>query len=242
MAIDFMTAVRSRARAQERGARLSGRPQTQVEASAPYVAIAETASERFARGKTIELQEKGQDIQQGQFGQSLELERQKQAENVRLEQERLAESKRAEEARMVAEAARLEEQKRATNLEVEAAKRAEDRDDKLRKQRLWNPTAWCIIVTACTDRYSPEVNVTREFRDKYLGPVTLRGYYRIAAYVAPLISGNKIMKGFVKNVFVNRWVDYGRYVLGMQDFMTMRWSKFVSVKFLKLCRKIGERR
>ena len=119
MAIDFMTALRERARSQERGARLSGRPLTQAETAAPYVAMADTAGDRNARGRALQLQEQAQTTQAGQFGQTLEFNKTTTAENQRLEQERLTAQKEME-------AARLAETVRQTNLQVEAANKAQE--------------------------------------------------------------------------------------------------------------------
>lgn len=121
MAIDFMTALRERARAQERGARLSGRPLTQAETAAPYVAMADTAGDRNARGRALQLQEQAQTTQAGQFGQTLEFNKTTTAENQRLERERLSESSRAEAARMAFQREQMGEQ-------LDAADKALTRD------------------------------------------------------------------------------------------------------------------
>lgn len=121
MAVDFMTALRSRARSQERKARLSGRPQTQLDAAAPYTAMADTAADRLARSKALALTEKAQETQAGQFEKSLASTEAAQAANLKMEQERLA-------AQREMENARLAEQIRTTNLQEQIAQEAMSSD------------------------------------------------------------------------------------------------------------------
>jgi hypothetical protein len=328
MAIDFMTALRSRARAQERSARLSGRPQTQLEAAAPYVAMAETASDRLARSKALALQEQGQNIQQSQFGETLEFQRQTAAENQRLERERL-------EAQRKMEAARLAEIQRQTDLQMEAAEKARElgpsdyanigltgvaaykalgggpilgttagltgtevaasagsysaaADAALAYEtggavtegisagagtsvgagaayvlgpleiisraagggsfigntigRVLAPITnnLCIIISACTDPHSYEVELSRVFRDRYLGPLTLSGYYALASLVAPTIKKYRGVRWFTHALLIKRLVDYGEWVLGLKSDMKRPLSRQVSTAFLGLCKWIGK--
>jgi hypothetical protein len=238
MATDFMTALRSRAREQERRARLSGRPQTSVEAAAPYVAMAETASERNARAKALSLQESAQAQENTQFGEKLAAQKEEFAQTQQLEQERLAEQKRAEEARMSLANAQYQS-------ELEAARRAEELNHRSTTERIFDPIGlfskkgMCIIVSACTDRYSPDVNLTRAFRDAFLGPVTLAGYYRIASAVVPWIERSRAVRGFLKRFLVDRLIDYGSFILDGKR-RRFRTSRTVSLGFLSLCRKAGE--
>ncbi len=258
MATDFMTALRSRAREQERGARLSGRPQTEVEAAAPYVAMAETASERNARAKALALQESAQGIQQGQFGQTLEFNRLQQAENLKLEQDRLAAQKEQE-------AARLDEIKRTTNLQVEAAEKAREQAEKQGALTgavsgalggfyvggppgaiiggtigLFAGKKGCIIISACTDPHSYEVELSRIFRDRYMGPETLIGYYRLASLVAPLIDKFRSVRWVTRMMLVKRLVDYGEWILGMKYNTARPMSHIVTKAFLGLCQRLGK--
>jgi hypothetical protein len=71
----------------------------------------------------------------------------------------------------------------------------------------------CIIVTACTSPNSEEVNITRQYRDKFLDQETLRGYYMIAEKVVPLINKHKWFRSFVKKHLVDNLIEYGRYAL-----------------------------
>lgn len=100
----------------------------------------------------------------------------------------------------------------------------------------------CIIVTACTDPHSPEVEIAREYRDKFMDLDQIRGYYMIAEKVVPLIKQSNIFKRIVKKVLVDSLVDYGRYALGKQEQKPRLFSKIISKGFLWLCRKVGQTR
>ncbi len=97
----------------------------------------------------------------------------------------------------------------------------------------------CIIVTACTDRHSPEVEIAREYRDKFMSPDQLRGYYMIAEAIMPWVIRHR---AFVKTQFVDRLVEYGRYHLGYSEKTPSRAAYAVSRGFLFLCRLVGNRR
>ena len=98
----------------------------------------------------------------------------------------------------------------------------------------------CIIVTACTDRHSPEVDITREFRDKFLGPVTLSGYYILAHYVEPLIRKHRCLRWAAKKVLVDSLIDYGRWFMH-GNRLKHKSSKLITKLFLSLCYRIGNR-
>ena len=100
----------------------------------------------------------------------------------------------------------------------------------------------CIIVTACTDRHSPEVEIAREFRDKFLDADQRRGYYMIAGKIVPFIESNGTVRRLVKKWLVNRLVDYGAVVLGLKPIMALRSSWIVSRLFLTLIRAVGKTR
>jgi len=74
-------------------------------------------------------------------------------------------------------------------------------------------SAGCIIVTACTSPDSEEVNITRAYRDKFLDPVTLRGYYMIADKIVPLMKKWPWFKKLIKKVLVDNLIEYGRWAL-----------------------------
>ncbi len=108
---------------------------------------------------------------------------------------------------------------------------------------LTNPAGWllskCIIVTACTDPHSPEVEIAREYRDKFMSPDQLRGYYMIAEAVMPWVVRHR---AFVKKAFVNRLVEYGSYHLGKTEKRPSRAACAVACGFLSLCRLVGKHR
>ncbi len=99
--------------------------------------------------------------------------------------------------------------------------------------------AGCIIVTACTDRYSYEVEITRAYRDKFLDAEQLRGYYALAEMIVPLIKSNKTVRKNVKKWLVDRLVDYGEYKLGMKETKPLCSSWLVSKVFLGMIKMIG---
>ena len=100
----------------------------------------------------------------------------------------------------------------------------------------------CIIVTACTDKNSYEVKITREFRDKYMDNMSLRGYYMIAEQIVPLIQKYGWFKKFIKRNLVDRLVDVGEYVLGKKEEKPKILSRIVTWSFLKMCRITGATR
>lgn len=100
--------------------------------------------------------------------------------------------------------------------------------------------ASCIIVTACTDPHSHEVEISREFRDKYLGPVTLRGYYIIADKLVPVIKKHGWVKKIVKRVLVDSLVDYGEFILEKKDTKPKLTSTVITESFLWCCKAVGK--
>ena len=99
-------------------------------------------------------------------------------------------------------------------------------------------TGACIIVTACTDRNSYEVEVTRQYRDKFLTGTQLRGYYWAAEKLVPTIENNKTIRNIVKKHLVDKLVDYGEMKLGLKDNCKLS-SKIVSNLFLGLIKTVG---
>lgn len=97
----------------------------------------------------------------------------------------------------------------------------------------------CIIVTACTDRHSPEVEIAREYRDKYLTPEQRRGYYMIAEKVVPALRKYPCIKRLTKRFLVDNLISYGRYALkkGPEPGTI---SRAVTKAFLWLCKQAGQ--
>jgi hypothetical protein len=99
--------------------------------------------------------------------------------------------------------------------------------------------AGCIIVTACTDRNSPEVELTREYRDRFLTPDQLRGYYMIAETILPYVKKHKT---FVKRILVDNLIEYGRYALDKTSDRPSIASRIITRTFLCLCKLVGRTR
>ena len=107
-----------------------------------------------------------------------------------------------------------------------------------------NPIGWvakksgCIIVTACTSHDSPEVNLCREYRNKFMDADQLRGYYMIAEKVVPKIEKSENWKANVKKYLVDSLIEYGAFAL--QKETKSSWKAYlVSLAFLELCRLVG---
>ena len=97
----------------------------------------------------------------------------------------------------------------------------------------------CIIITACTSRNSPEVNIARVYRDEHLDATTRAGYYWLSGILVPFILKHKRFKYFIKKWLVDSIVDHSLCVLGDKDYYWFRGSKFIMVNFLRLCKLIG---
>lgn len=100
----------------------------------------------------------------------------------------------------------------------------------------------CIIVTACTSADSEEVNIAREFRDKFLTPEQLRGYYMIAEKVVPWIHRFPWVKWVVKRFLVDNLIAYGRYALSSRAPYAGDTAVFVTTYFLRFCGAVGRKR
>jgi hypothetical protein len=98
----------------------------------------------------------------------------------------------------------------------------------------------CIIISACTSRNSYEVNITRQFRDRYMDEEELTGYYTLCIVVVPFIKKYPLFKRIVRKVLVDRLVDYGEWRLDMKQDMKDATSGVVKKMFLGLCRHIGQ--
>jgi len=96
----------------------------------------------------------------------------------------------------------------------------------------------CIIITAATSPYSYEVDLARIFRDEFLGPITLRGYYIIADKVVPLIRKSALFKKIVKKHLIDHLIKYGEWVLGVTKRQPYK-STAITRNFLRLCRFFG---
>ena len=97
----------------------------------------------------------------------------------------------------------------------------------------------CIIISACTSSDSYEVEIAREFRDKYMGPYHLGGYYALAHRFVPIMEKSNFLKLLTKRFLIYRLVDYGEWILGYKPKMQLRSSRIVTEGFLRLCATIG---
>ena len=99
--------------------------------------------------------------------------------------------------------------------------------------------AACIIVTVCTNGDKYKINITREYRDKFMSPVALRGYYIIASKVVPWISENTWLKKTLKVYLVDNLIEYGTYALGKTEIKPSLKSVIITKTFLGLCSLTG---
>ena len=103
----------------------------------------------------------------------------------------------------------------------------------------WLDKQNCIIITACTSKNSPDVEISREFRDKYMSSYHLGGYYALAHKIVPLLRRSKFFRLLTKRFLVDRLVDYGEWILGYKPKIRLRTSIIVTNGFLLLCAAIG---
>jgi len=99
----------------------------------------------------------------------------------------------------------------------------------------------CIIVSACTDPDSYEVNIAREYRDKFMDKSMLRGYYRIAETIVAYIKKYWIIRMLTKEILVNRLVKYGEYKLKYTQKKPNLMDIIITRGFLNYCRYIGNK-
>lgn len=109
-----------------------------------------------------------------------------------------------------------------------------------------NPIGWisekiCIIITVCTSPDSPEVNITREYRDTLMPPHQLRGYYMIAERLVPWIRKSDKNKQFAKKWLVDPLIEGVKYSLGYSPHRSL-YARFVKFSFLGLCSLAGRTR
>ncbi len=97
----------------------------------------------------------------------------------------------------------------------------------------------CIIVTACTSPDSDEVNITREYRDRFLDQDQLSGYYRLASIYVPQIRKRVWLKKATKRFLVDRLVAYGKVKLGKPQAKATMIDEIISKAFLTAIKIIG---
>lgn len=200
----------------KRRARLMGRPLQKSEVAGITAGYASGASDRLARRKQLSLQERGLDIQE----------------------------RGMEEEMRVAGEARRAERRQSTLTGIGAGVGA------LVGSTVPGVGTWlgatiggglgsmlgggCIIISACTDPDSYEVNIAREYRDGYMSLEELIGYYTLARLIVPIMP-----KKLIKRFLVDRLVDYGEVILGKKASLKFTSSYWITTGFLKLCEGIG---
>ena len=251
---------------QRRQARLRGRPLTRNEAAAPFEALAATAGTRLAQQKGLKLQEEGLGLEERRITstetiaeQNRKIERERLANIKEAEQARLAESQRVTDLELKAaeEAQEVTTSGRIVSGAVGAAGGAfAGGKVAALAGSTFGPLGtiiggilglgagivsgkFCIIVTVCTRRYSHEVNITREYRDKMLDPETLTGYYILASILVPILLRSIWARKVVKKLLVDRLVDHGEVELGYKTKYAHRLSKWVAGSFLRLCKGVA---
>lgn len=213
----------------KRRARLMGRPLSRTEVAGITAGHAATASERLARQKQLALQEKGLELQE------------------RIHEETLAQRKyetglergAAEEA-----GKREERQARVTTAALggyagwmagaKIGAVGGPAGMAIGAAAGWVLGGGCIIISACTDPNSYEVNIAREYRDTYMNLYELAGYYSLAEIVVPIMP-----RKLIKRYLVDRLVDYGEVMFGYKKEMKFYSSRYVKRGFLGLCSFIG---
>jgi len=97
----------------------------------------------------------------------------------------------------------------------------------------------CIIITTATELGHEAVTIAREYRDKFLDKITLRGYYRVAQYIVPWMKQDHEFKKQIKVNLVDKLIEFGRYMLG-GDVEPSGDSIKTTEDFISLCRIYGE--
>lgn len=97
----------------------------------------------------------------------------------------------------------------------------------------------CIIVTACCGADSEEVNITREYRDKFMTGEHKKGYYYIADSIVPIMESSPEFKAVVKEKLVDSLIRYGKWKLGYTREHPSELDCAVTKNFLNYCRDIG---
>jgi len=105
----------------------------------------------------------------------------------------------------------------------------------------------CIIITAATAPDSYEVQVAREYRDLFLSPTTLRGYYIIAEKIVPLMTRYRSIKRLIKRHLVDNLITFARWQLGIWGFDELKsrpsnTAICITCVFILLCDVIGSKR
>lgn len=209
-------------------AQLRGVPVSQQEVSGVAAGYSEQASSRLARIRALDLEkqrhEETRDIQKSQFQQRMAQERKDRQAAERA-------SRRSTAATSATSGALLGY--------TVAGSAAGGVYGAIIGAGLGLITSKCIIISACTSKDSHEVEIAREFRNKYMSPYHLGGYYALAHRIAPIIDKSHFLKLIFKKFLVDRLVDYGEWILGRKPKRQLRTSTIITEGFLSLCASIG---
>ena len=236
----------------KRRAQLQGRPLAKQEAAGIAEGYAESATDRLTKAKQVALQEQGLAQQESQFGRELAQKQQalqwekEAADNAADMQERqntvMGGLAGAGAGAYIGSSIAAATGAAATG--AAAGSVAPGLGTIIGAGiglvvGLFGGKKGCIIVTACTDPGSYEVNVARKYRDAHLDETTLTGYYLIAPLAAALIKRIRPLKWLVKKILVDRLIDYGEVALGIKPVMKFATSPLVTKYFLSLCLQLG---
>jgi hypothetical protein len=96
----------------------------------------------------------------------------------------------------------------------------------------------CIIVTACNGKDSEEVKIARQYRNQFMTPEQIRGYYIIAESIVPKM-GDEGYKAYIKENLVDRLIEYGKYALGITEEKPSDVAIVTTTDFMKSCELLG---
>jgi hypothetical protein len=97
----------------------------------------------------------------------------------------------------------------------------------------------CIIVTCCHGRHSRQVQIAREYRDKFMTPRQIRGYYMIAGKVVPFMKKHRGVKRIITHQLVARLIRYGQAMVGTTRETPSLTDALVTASFLGICSTVG---
>jgi hypothetical protein len=97
----------------------------------------------------------------------------------------------------------------------------------------------CIIVTCCHGRHSEQVDIAREYRNRFMSPSQIRGYYALAEKVVPVLTSHRRVRTMVRWHLVDRLINYGRWATGRTTIQPSITDTLVTKAFLGLCSAIS---
>jgi len=226
----------------QRRARLSGRSLSEAETEGITRGFFGQAGERLTQKRGLALQKRGQDISAGLAYAGLSS-----AERMKKGQLDLVAAGLTAADKAKAADVRLAQQGLNVQLETGRMAGATARETSglfgqggILGLGIGSGDTACIIITACTHPNSYEVDVARVYRDFLLDAQTLSGYYALCCVVVPLIRKFNWFKRLMKNLLVNRLIDYGEWVIQITDKPRLCTTKKIARGFLKVCSVVGK--